>query len=354
MEKISVYITAYNEEERLPYILQSVSMFDEIIVIDKSSTDNTKKIAKEFNAKVIKIPYKKNYTDNDMNYIFSVSKNEWILRLTGADIVHPLLYSKMLEIINRDNFRADKVYIPWVEWLFGYESEALPYCHYSRPVLQKKSMIQYSNVVHKENELNNSKLYRMKSDKKIAVHHMTFFNLKYSYKEQILRYGLLEAELYKGKYGTWKIMKDMISSAKSCIGKYFNADVKGKGKYFTPSLMIILYRAICYYLSIFSFVIAEKKNNRVISTFNQFVEELPDQGDYHKSSLKIVFRNFFITMLKSIIIPIIGLIEDFFVMIAMLVNFIFLFFVTLWDRNREISVELFYLDLKTKIISNKY
>jgi len=47
--KLSVVITAYNEEKKIDACLKSVeNLADEIVVIDNSSSDSTPKIAKKY------------------------------------------------------------------------------------------------------------------------------------------------------------------------------------------------------------------------------------------------------------------------------------------------------------------
>ncbi|MEN6592532.1 MAG: glycosyltransferase family A protein, partial [Methanobacterium sp.] len=55
--KISIIIPTYNEEEYLPYLLESIKRQDftdyEVIVADAHSTDKTREIAKSFGAKIV-------------------------------------------------------------------------------------------------------------------------------------------------------------------------------------------------------------------------------------------------------------------------------------------------------------
>ncbi len=54
--EVTAIIPAYNEEERIPSVLEAVkksSLVDEIIVVDDGSEDNTAKIAQELGVKVI-------------------------------------------------------------------------------------------------------------------------------------------------------------------------------------------------------------------------------------------------------------------------------------------------------------
>jgi glycosyltransferase involved in cell wall biosynthesis len=52
VNRVSVTIIAWNEEERLKACLESVAWADEIIVVDAESTDKTVQVAREFTDKI--------------------------------------------------------------------------------------------------------------------------------------------------------------------------------------------------------------------------------------------------------------------------------------------------------------
>jgi len=55
--KISAYIIAYNEAEKIRDCINSVLWADEIIVADSHSTDGTSEIAEELGAKIVHIDF---------------------------------------------------------------------------------------------------------------------------------------------------------------------------------------------------------------------------------------------------------------------------------------------------------
>ena len=79
--KFSVIIPIYNEEDRINNLLESVVNFvDEIIVINKASTDNSKIIITERYGdlvRVIDVPYSNRGEDNYKLYC-EFAKNDWI------------------------------------------------------------------------------------------------------------------------------------------------------------------------------------------------------------------------------------------------------------------------------------
>ena len=91
--KISVIIHTYNAEEFLDKVLFAVKGFDEIIVCDMYSSDNTIEIAKKHNCKVIYFEYAGGVPEPAREYAISQAKYEWILSVDADEIVTPSLQS---------------------------------------------------------------------------------------------------------------------------------------------------------------------------------------------------------------------------------------------------------------------
>ena len=55
LNKVSLIIATYNEEESLDFVLNEISNFDfyEVIIVDNNSEDKTLDIANKFNTKII-------------------------------------------------------------------------------------------------------------------------------------------------------------------------------------------------------------------------------------------------------------------------------------------------------------
>ena len=100
MKKLSVAIATYNEERNIGKCLDSVKDWvDEIIVVDGSSTDKTREIARSYGAKVIKTTNKPIFHINK-NIAIDACQGEWILQLDADEIVPPEMRQEILEIVN--------------------------------------------------------------------------------------------------------------------------------------------------------------------------------------------------------------------------------------------------------------
>jgi len=103
-QTISTCIIAKNEENNIGECLENVRPYvDEIIVCDTGSTDNTKKIAKKYNAKVID-------GSNPLEYGFETPRNESIKDAVGDWIMWIDADERFLQGRNLGKYLKDNVY----------------------------------------------------------------------------------------------------------------------------------------------------------------------------------------------------------------------------------------------------
>lgn len=113
MQKIplSVSIITYNEEENIFKTLDAIaSIAEEIIIVDSGSTDQTRKIAESFGAKVF-VESWKGYV-NQKNFALSKCTNKWILALDSDEVVTPPLLISIVEAVQNDDrvaYKLDRV-----------------------------------------------------------------------------------------------------------------------------------------------------------------------------------------------------------------------------------------------------
>src|SRR3972149_883034 len=105
--KLSFTLATYNEAANISRCLEAVRGFaDEIIIVDGSSTDATREIAKSFAARVIK-------TDNPPIFHINkqkandLAKGDWILQLDADEIVTPELKREIRDLLAGKSFGND-------------------------------------------------------------------------------------------------------------------------------------------------------------------------------------------------------------------------------------------------------
>lgn len=104
MKKLSVVISAYNEEKKIKDCLESIKeLADEIIIVDNNSSDKTGEIAKKAGAKVF-IKENNLMLNINKNYGFTKATGDWILCLDADERVSPDLVKEIrnckLETVN--------------------------------------------------------------------------------------------------------------------------------------------------------------------------------------------------------------------------------------------------------------
>lgn len=113
MKKISVVLATYNEEKNINMCLDSVKDWaDEIIVVDGSSTDKTREIAKDdYQAKVIKTTNKPNFHINKQ-LAMDAATGDLILQLDADEVVDADLKKFILKLAKQAEFKEVAWWIP--------------------------------------------------------------------------------------------------------------------------------------------------------------------------------------------------------------------------------------------------
>lgn len=134
MISISLCMIVKNEEDVLSRCLNSVKdVIDEIVIVDTGSTDNTKKIAKEFTDKI----YHFNWCDDfakARNYSFSKATKDYILWLDADDVILP----KDVKLLKSLKSNIDKTTdIVMMKYNMGTVDDTTPLLSYYRERLIK-------------------------------------------------------------------------------------------------------------------------------------------------------------------------------------------------------------------------
>ena len=118
MSKLSVVVSAYNEEKKIEDCLKSASFADEIIFIDNSSSDSTLKIAKKYTSEFF-VKENNPMLNVNKNFGFSKAKNEWILSLDADERVTPELAKEIQSSIINHKSSVVGYWIPRKNIIFG-------------------------------------------------------------------------------------------------------------------------------------------------------------------------------------------------------------------------------------------
>ena len=98
--RISVVINTYNARQHLAKVLESVKDFDEVVVCDMESTDDTVAIAEQYGCKVVTFP-KENHTCCEPARTFAIqsASNPWVFVVDADEIVTPELREALYQAV---------------------------------------------------------------------------------------------------------------------------------------------------------------------------------------------------------------------------------------------------------------
>lgn len=118
MSKLSAVIMAFNEEANIENCLKSLSFADEIVVVDNSSADNTKEIAKKYTKNIYTQKNNPKQIDIQKNFGFEKASNEWILSVDADEEISKELAEEIKNTIKKKN-SADGYWIPRKNIIFN-------------------------------------------------------------------------------------------------------------------------------------------------------------------------------------------------------------------------------------------
>ncbi|MFJ3387589.1 glycosyltransferase [Lysinibacillus sp. NPDC086135] len=114
MVTISLCMIVKNEEEVLGRCLQSVKhIVDEIIIVDTGSTDDTKEIAKKFDAKIYDFEWCNDFS-KARNYAFSLANKDYILWIDADDVIEEKEQLKLIKLKENLSEEIDTVSMPYI------------------------------------------------------------------------------------------------------------------------------------------------------------------------------------------------------------------------------------------------
>ncbi|MGH8551453.1 MAG: glycosyltransferase family 2 protein [Methylococcales bacterium] len=150
--KLSVYIIACNEADKIVAAIRSVSWADEIIVADSGSTDGMIEKAESLGARVVQISFKG--FGELRNRAIEHCQHPWIFSLDADERCTPELAEEILGIIHSGD-SSDSYRIPRSNYFMGrWIRHSGWYPNYRQPQLFRKGAMQYTlEPVHEGFEL---------------------------------------------------------------------------------------------------------------------------------------------------------------------------------------------------------
>ena len=213
--KISVYIIAFNEADKIRDCINSVLWADEIIVADSNSTDGTTEIAESLGAKVVHIPF--DGYGNLRNKAISYCTKDWILSIDSDERCTEAVRDEILSLIKTTSIDIFK--IPRKNYFMGkWIKHSGWYPNYRQPQLFRSEKMSYDSMPVHEG-------YISHSDKKIGALNNNIWQLPFKNIEEVIskanRYstlgvpklqerGIVGSVFKAFMHGLWSFLKHYI------------------------------------------------------------------------------------------------------------------------------------------------
>ncbi|MGA7426142.1 MAG: glycosyltransferase family 2 protein, partial [Rhodoplanes sp.] len=136
MPRISAYILAFNEAEKIEAAVSSVLWADEIVVADSGSTDATAEIATRLGARVVQIPF--NGFGDLRNRAVDACNGDWIFSLDSDERCTPAVRDEVLALLATEPAH-DAFLVPRRNYMMGrWVRGSGWYPNYRQPQLFRK------------------------------------------------------------------------------------------------------------------------------------------------------------------------------------------------------------------------
>jgi len=152
MKRITAYVLAFNEAEKIEAAVSSVLWADEIVVADSGSTDGTPAIAERLGARVVQIPFK-GFGDL-RNRAIEACTHEWIFSLDSDERCTPEVRDEILGLLAGEPAH-DAYLVPRRNYFMGRWIKGSGwYPNFRQPQLFRKGAMRYTlEPVHEGYEM---------------------------------------------------------------------------------------------------------------------------------------------------------------------------------------------------------
>lgn len=190
MAKVSVYIIAYNEANKIKEAVTSVLWADEVLVVDSFSSDATASLAESLGARVVQIAFE-GFGDL-RNRAIALCRHEWVFSLDADERCTPAARAEILGLVRSPAAPADAYYVPRKNIFMGrWIRHSGFYPDYRQPQLFKKGCLLFEpDAVHER--------YKIVSSKKAGYLRSAILQIPFQDFEELLnkanRYSSLGAD----------------------------------------------------------------------------------------------------------------------------------------------------------------
>lgn len=173
-DKLSTFVITYNRASLLETCLRAASFADELIVIDKSSTDDSAAVAARHADRVERVPWSPT-VEETRAFAASLCRHEWILCLDDDEILSPETGPYLQRSLA--DCKADILAIPLRHYILGVHDERAYYWPEEHYRLFRRGAVEFIPLVHGGVALQSDRRASIPVDSGVCIHHLSYLDV---------------------------------------------------------------------------------------------------------------------------------------------------------------------------------
>lgn len=168
--RLSAVVISYNRAAVIGTCLRALGFADEVIVVDKSSTDATPQIAAGHADRVISVPWTP-IVEDTRAFAVDQCTGDWILCLDDDECLGPDAAAVIRAELAAP--RADIYCLPKRHYILGIHDEAAYYWPEHHPLLFRRGAIAFTGTVHAGMQLRSDRILELPPESGAVIHHLS-------------------------------------------------------------------------------------------------------------------------------------------------------------------------------------
>ncbi len=168
--KISAFVIAYNRANILGTCLSALAFADELIVVDKSSTDASRAIAETYADQVLTVPWTPT-VEETRTLALSLCRHEWVLFMDDDECLSAAAADRIRAELEAPS--ADIYEFPLRHYILGQHDERAYYWPEHHVRLFRRGAITFSRTVHAGILRHSDRVAQFAAADDVCIHHLS-------------------------------------------------------------------------------------------------------------------------------------------------------------------------------------
>ena len=169
-ERLSACVISYNRAAILGSCLRALDFADEVLVVDKTSTDGARNVAARFADRVVTVPWSPTVEETRALAV-SLCRHDWVLLLDDDECLNPAAVRFIRD--EMANPSGDVFAFPLRHYILGVHDEAAYYWPEHHVRLFRRGAVVFEETVHAGMRLRSDKVVNIPIEHGACIHHLS-------------------------------------------------------------------------------------------------------------------------------------------------------------------------------------